>query len=184
MSKHALIVIDMLKEFVYGRLRSEAATNIVPNLKRLVERAREVKVPVIYCNDAHVPKIDRELKLWGEHAIAGAESSQVIDELKPREGDFVINKRRYSGFFETDLDLLLRELEASALILTGIHTHICVQHTAADAFFRGYEIIVVEDCTAASTAEDHRRALNYIRQIYGANVMSCSEVVELLERHR
>ena len=105
----ALLVIDVLNDFVKpgGSLRVERAERIVPKLKALVEWAREKGIPVIYACDAHRRGVDAELALWGEHAIDGTWGAQVIEELKPKEGDFLVKKRRYSAFFGTDLDLSL-----------------------------------------------------------------------------
>ncbi len=178
MGRQAVIVIDMLNDFIYGKLKCERALKIIPNIKKLIEEARRHDVPVIYANDSHIPQVDFELKKWGPHAIKGTKGAEVIDELKPTEKDYVIEKRRYSAFYETGLDLLLRELNIDTLILTGIHSHICVLHTAADAFFRGYKIIIPEDCVTTFREEDHKWALNYQREIYGAEITSSDKIIE------
>ena len=177
--KMALLVIDMLNDFVKpgGSLRVERAEHIIPKLKALLGWARQKGIPVIYACDAHIRGVDAELALWGDHAIEGTWGAQVIDELKPQEGDFVVKKRRYSAFFGTDLDLLLRELSVDTLMLTGLVTNVCVQHTAADAFFRGYKLIVVRDCCEALSAEDHERALEYMRTVYGAQIRTSEELM-------
>ncbi len=180
--KTAILVIDMLKDFVSGVLGSEKAGKIVPNIKTLLDKAREKKIPVIYVNDAHLPQIDEEFKLWGPHAVKGTEGAEVIDEIKPKAGDFVLEKRRYSGFFETGLDLLLRELGVTDLILVGVTTDICVKHTAADAFYRGYKIIVPRDCVASFKESDHEWALNYMQKIYGVEVTDVKEVLGRITR--
>lgn len=173
----ALIVIDMLNDFVTGPLKCERAKKIIPIIKKLIKVAREKGVPVIYSNDAHLPK-DFELKKWGGHAIKGTEGAKVIPELKPEKGDYIIEKRVYSGFFETGLDLLLRNLGIDTLILTGLHANICVRHTAADAFFRGYKIIVPKDATEAFTEKDYKEGLEYMKNIYGAEILSTDELIE------
>ncbi len=178
MSKMAIIVIDMLKDFVYGALKCERALQIIPNIKRLLDYARRKGIPIIYANDAHLPEIDLEFKKWGPHAIKGTEGAEVIEELKPQEKDFIVEKRRYSAFYETGLDMLLRELNVDTLVLTGIHTNICVKHTAADAFYRGYKIIVPEDCVTAFKEEDHRWGLEYMREMYGARIMRSEELMK------
>ncbi len=178
----ALLIIDMLNDFVHGSLKVPAARDIVPKIKKLSDLFRSYMKPVIYLKDSHVRGVDLELRLWGEHAIEGTWGSEVIEELRPRDGDFVVAKRRYSGFFATDLDLLLRELKVQKLVLTGVVTDICVMHTAADAFFRGYEVIVVSDATASLTLEGHERALKYMKEVYGAKVLSSSEVEAMLTR--
>lgn len=178
-TKPALIVIDMNKDFVYGRLGNERARNLVPRLRKLIESARESGVPIIYVGDAHLPT-DPEIRVWGEHSMKGTDGAQVVDELRPREGDYVLEKRAYSAFYETGLDPLLRSLGVDTVILTGLHTNICVRHTAADAFFRGYRIIVPSDAVDAFTEREHVEGLDYLRRVYGAEIMTSDKVVNLL----
>ncbi len=180
MTRYAVIVIDMLNDFVRGKLKCERAERIIPNIKRLIDEARRRNLPIIYTKDSHIKNVDKELELWGEHALKGTNGSEIIDELKPTDKDYVIEKRRYSAFFQTDLDLLLRELNVDTLILTGISTDVCVKHTAADAFFRGYKIVVVEDCVEAFTEEGHKSALEYMKRIYGAKIVKLSELLKEL----
>ena len=180
--KYALLIIDMLEEFVRGRLRAEAAEQIVPNISRLLEFSRSAGIPVIYAVDSHYAKIDKEFELWGPHAIRGSAEAKVIKELEPREGEYVVLKRRYDAFFGTDLDLLLRELGVTTLIVTGIHTHICVQQTAVGAFYRGYKIVVPVDCVAAASREWHERGLEYMRSFLGAELVSSEKLIERLKR--
>ncbi|MBQ1724785.1 MAG: cysteine hydrolase, partial [Muribaculaceae bacterium] len=109
LDKPAILVVDMLNDFVTGALACDRGRAIVPATARLLDAAREAGVPVIFCNDCHLPGIDHELALWGDHAIAGTPGAEVIPELKLSEKDYVVPKRRYSGFFQTSLDILLRE---------------------------------------------------------------------------
>ena len=134
--KPAILVIDMLNDFVTGELRCDTAQEIIPSIQKLLNAAREHDLPVIFCNDAHL-HCDSELKKWGKHAMKGSKGAEVIPELDPTPNDYIIEKRTYSGFFETGLDLLLRDLHSDTVIITGMHTNICDRHTAADAFFRG-----------------------------------------------
>ncbi|MEM2128123.1 MAG: isochorismatase family cysteine hydrolase, partial [Candidatus Methanomethylicaceae archaeon] len=153
MENPAVIVIDMLNDFVHGSLKCERAAKIIPNVKRLLEAARERGVPVVFSNDAHYHHDPEVVNRWGPHAIKGTDGAKVIPELGPAEGDFTVEKRAYSGFFETGLDSLLRNLYGGmgvrAVVLCGLHTHMCVRHTAADAFFRGYRIVVAKDAVEA-----------------------------------
>jgi len=177
MPKKAVIIIDMLNDFVTGDLKCERAERIIPNLKRLIEAAREKGVPVIYANDAHYPEDFEVVRRWGKHAIKGTPGAEVIPELKPAEKDYIIEKRTYSGFFETGLDSLLRSLGVETVILCGLHTHICVRHTAADAFFRGYKIVVAKDGVESFTEKDHVEGLNYLQDVYGAELKSVDEII-------
>ena len=153
-NKYAVLVVDMLNDFVTGALKCDRGLAIVPKTKELLEGAREKGVPVIFCNDAHLKDIDHELKLWGNHAIIGTKGAEVIPELGLCEKDYVVPKRRYSGFFQTDLKLLLDELGVDTVIMTGLHTHMCVRHTSADAYQYGYNVLVAKDATDSFTEED------------------------------
>ena len=176
----ALLIIDMLNDFVHkdGKLYIPKSESIIPNVKALADAFRKRGMPVIYTNDSHIPKVDKELQLWGEHAVRGTWGAEVVEELKPKEGDFVIVKRRYSAFFSTDLDLLLRELGVEEVVLTGVATNVCVLHTAADAFFRGYKITVVEDGTMAYPPETQGQWLEYMKNVYGARIVKTEELLK------
>lgn len=178
MAKKVVIIIDMLNDFVTGDLKSERAQHIIPNLKRLVEAARNNDVPVIYSNDAHYPQDPEVVNRWGEHAIKGTKGAEVIPELEPAEKDFIVDKRTYSGFYETGLDPLLRNLGVDTVVLGGLHTNICVRHTAADAFFRGYKIVIAKDGVQAFTEEDHRRGLEYLKNVYNARLKTVEEILK------
>lgn len=178
--KPAIIVVDMLNDFVYGALTCDRGKAIVPATARLLEAAREKGVPVIFSNDAHLRNIDRELAIWGDHAIAGTPGAEVIPELKLSEGDYVVPKRRYSGFFQTDLDILLKELGVQTVVMTGLHTHMCVRHTSADAFSLGYDVVVAKEATDSFTEEDYLGGLAYLKTCYGADAYTNEELVAMM----
>jgi nicotinamidase-related amidase len=165
----ALIVLDMLHDFVHGALANERSLRIVPVIAGLADEARARGWPVVFANDAHLPG-DFEERVWGAHAMAGTPGARVIDELAPRAGDLVLPKRVYSAFHETGLDAFLRQHEVDTVILTGQHTHICVLHTAADALYRGYRIVVPPDAVEAFTASDQEDGLAYLTMAYGAEL--------------
>src|SRR3990170_641114 len=171
----------MLNDFVTGKLETKRAKHIIPNLKKLVETARKSNVPVIYSNDAHYPQDVEVTRKWGKHAIKGTKGAEVIPELKPDTKDYVVEKRTYSSFYETGLDPLLRSMYADegakTVILGGLHTNICVRHTAADAFFRGYKIIVASDGVEALTQEDQEQGLKYLENVYNAKIMTVGEII-------
>lgn len=178
MSKRAILVVDMLNDFVTGALKCDRGLAIVPKTAELLRGAREKGVPVIFCNDAHLKGIDHELKLWGDHAIAGTEGAEVIPELELCDKDYVVPKRRYSGFFHTDLDLLLKELGVDTVILTGLHAHMCVRHTAADAYQLSYGIVVAKDATDSFTEEDYLYGIKYLKEVYGAEITDVDSLVK------
>jgi nicotinamidase-related amidase len=186
MSRIVVIVSDMLNDFVTGNLKTARAARIVQPIKKLIESARKNGVPVIYSNDAHL-NIDFEVvERWGDHAIKGTKGAQVIPELAPAEHDFVVEKRVYSGFYETGLDSLLRSLYkgkgVETVILVGVHTHICIRHTAASAFYRGYKIVVPSDGVEAFTRKDQEEGLKYLKDIYSAEIKTVDEIVDEIEK--
>jgi len=182
LNNEAVLIIDMLNDFVTGDLKCERAKHIIPNLKNLIEAARKHNIPVIYCNDAHYPEDFEVIEKWGKHAMKGTKGAKVIPELKPKEKDYIIEKRTYSSFYETDLDPLLRSLHkgegAKTVILGGLHTNICVRHTAADAFFRGYKITIAKDAVEAFTQEDHEQGLKYLKYVYNADIKEIDEIMK------
>lgn len=173
-------MIDTLNDFFTGKLKSERVSRIVKNVNRLLEHARLKGLPVVYVCDSHLPNIDREFELWGPHAVEGTKGAEIIPELAPAKGDFVVKKRRYSGFFETGLDSLLRELKVDTLILTGILTNICVLCTAADAFYRNFKIVIPTDCVEALTGEEQKDGLNYMGKIFAAQMTTVEKLLKEL----
>jgi len=183
LDRPAIILVDMLNDFVTGKLKIERGKTVIVPLQRLVAAARLNNVPVIYSNDAHYPQDVEVVRKWGNHAIKGTKGAEVIPELKPEEGkDYIVEKRTYSGFFETGLDPLLRSLYkgegVKTVVLGGLHTHMCVRHTAADAFFRGYHIIIAKDGVEAFTQEDQEQGLKYLENVYSAKIMMINDIIK------
>lgn len=180
LNKPAILVVDMLNDFVYGALTCERGKAIVPATAQLLDAARKAGVPVIFCNDAHRKGIDRELQIWGDHAIAGTPGAEVIHELGLSDSDYVVPKRRYSGFFQTDLDILLKELGVQTVVMTGLHTHMCVRHTSADAYCLGYDVVVAKEATDSFTEDDYTSGLTYLKTCYGADAYTNEELIAML----
>ena len=178
--RKAVIIIDMLNDFVTGGLKCDRAQRIIPKIRALVDAAHACNIPVVFSNDAHRPQGDREFEIWGPHAIAGTPGAQVIPELNPTPADYQVPKRRYSGFEGTDLNMFLLENSVDEVVLCGLHTNICVRHTSADAFYNGYKITVPEDCVDAFTQKDHEEGLEYLKMAYGARISTSLEVVKEL----
>ncbi len=172
----ALIVTDVLNDFVYGKLKSEKASKIIPATKKLILEARSTIVPVIYACDAHL-RSDPEIELWGDHAMKGTDGAKVIDEIKPQKRDYVLEKRTYSAFHETGLDLLLRQIEVKSVVIAGLYTDICVRHSAADAFYRGYEVSIPKDCVE-SLYEENNEALKYLAKMYSAALTTSEGIIK------
>lgn len=179
--KSALIVVDMQKDFCYpeGRLfGGDHISKIFEPLSEVVKKARS-SMPVIFTQDWH-RKDDPEFRIWPEHCVAETEGAEIIDEIETGEGDYFVRKRRYSAFFGTDLDLILRELEIKKLYITGVMTNICVLHTAGDAVLRGYDVSVIKDCTAAITDYEYEYALKHMESVFNAKLITSNEFLQSL----
>ena len=105
-----------------------------------------------------------------------------VKTVEPQEGDFTVEKRRYSAFFQTGLRLLLDELGVTTLVCTGMDTNICVRHTVADAYFNNFDVVVVSDATATFLVGDQEEGLAYMETCYAAAVVSTDEALALLGR--
>jgi nicotinamidase-related amidase len=178
----ALLVIDVLNaegdDALYHPTGAEREMN--DNCVAVVRAARAAGLPVVFCCDQHIPGVDRELELWGDHGIAG--KAVPIAELEAGSGerDFIVPKRRYSAFFGTDLDLTLRELGVETVIAVGCDTNICVLHTLADAYYLGYASVVVEDATRTFLCGTQEAAIEHFEKCFGSRIVSTSEVVREL----
>ena len=172
----ALLVIDAIEAVGEDSLYDpDAATAAYRSaVARAVTACHTAGVPVIFCNDAHVRGLDRELNLWGEHGIAG--ETRIFPEIEVGEGDIIVPKRRYSGFFQTDLDLTLRELGVSTVIAVGADTNICVLHTLADAYFNNYASVVVTDATMTFLCGTQEGALEHCEKCYGSKLVTVDEL--------
>ena len=172
-----ILVVDMINDFVTGVYGGPRAEALIPKVQRLLEAARGAGVPLVYVTDAHAAD-DGEFRVWRPHAVAGTRGSDVVEALKPVKGDHHLRKTRYSCFYSTRLDGLLRRFGVDTVIVTGLVTNICVQHTAADAFFRGYRVVVPRDCVEAVSDLHQEQALAYMREMYGAEITTSSELIK------
>jgi nicotinamidase-related amidase len=180
----ALLVLDMLEDFITGKLANPAAEQIIAPVSGLAHAARgRDDWLVVYGSDAHQAG-DFELAVFGEHAMAGSPGARVVETLTPQAGDIMVPKRSYSAFTQTDLDATCRVLGIDRLVLTGQHTDCCCRHTSYDAFTRGIQLVAVADATAVYqpfAADDYQqvqnRALQYLRTYYGAEVTDTAALI-------
>lgn len=178
LSKTAVLVIDLLG----GSLGNiPALDEAVKNASIIVNKARELNIPVIFSDDAHIPGVDKELELWGEHGIKDSEAAKPLDIFNISKKDFIVPKRRYNGFFQTDLDLLLRELGVDTLIAFGADTNICVLQTLAGAYYLGYKTIVPADACATFLIGRQEDGLEYFSRCYDSRVIDTKTLLENLK---
>lgn len=167
----AILIVDMLNEFCKpgGAMVLPGYESLLPPQKRLIEAGRRAGSPIVFIVDTHRPNVrqDREFLKRTPHCLEGSWGASVIDDLEPRADDFYVVKRRYSGFFNTDLDLTLRDLAVGAVVVCGVVTNICVRSTVHDAFFHGYQVVVPEDCVAATGPREQASSLYDIGTHFG-----------------
>lgn len=173
MSRKALIVIDMLRDFIEpdGKLYiGPTAEKVTQAISEEIKKARSSGWPIIYLCDTH-SEDDPEFQMFPPHCVIGTPGVEVVDELKPGPGDKIIPKRRYSGFFQTDLDLTLRELDIDEVVLVGVCTNICNLYTAADARMLNYKVTAPRDCMSSFDEAAHGFALKEMEQTLGVKVV-------------
>lgn len=186
--KCALLIIDMQKDFCGkdGKVYNERLPKVIPHIKSVLELFRKRKDPVIHVisvrrddgsDTAFFQVGDSRLKLV---CIDGTWGAEIVDELKPASKEWVVVKKRYSGFFETNLDSILRRLRVDTLIVTGVMTDACVRFTTADAYFRDYNVIIPNECTEADSEEHFSAAIENINELIGTTA-PLKQVIQRLE---
>ncbi len=169
----ALLVIDMVADFIdpQGALYiGPAAEELVPQVKKRLENYRSEGLPVFFICDRHFED-DVEFELFPSHSVQGSGGDQVIAELEPRPEERVIEKRRFSAFVGTDLDITLRDKGIKELELVGTVTNICILYTAAMAQMYGYKVNIPVNAVASFDREAHNFALNEMEKTLGATMI-------------
>ncbi|MBP3965986.1 MULTISPECIES: cysteine hydrolase family protein [Paenibacillus] len=188
--KAALLIIDVTKGSLLPPEKTPIpifdAQTAVDNIGKVLETARQAGIPVIFFQELHrVDLIDFGRELEGVediHCLEGSEDVEFLDYLKPARGEYAIGKRRYSCFFSTDLNILLKGLKVETLLVTGFLTDVCVHYTCADAHQHDYYVRVLHDCVRGSSPEAHQASLNAIEYLQTASKTNSSEIIALLEQ--
>ena len=159
----ALIVVDMENDFVApgAPIETPAGRAMLPQLKRALACCRERGIPVIYTTHAHRPGgcdlgrfADDPTLGRGKALVAGTPGVAIFPEVAPRDGEIVITKHRYSAFYGTDLEIILRGLGVNTVVIAGVSTENCCHATARDALFRDYRVVFLADATASGDYPD------------------------------
>jgi nicotinamidase-related amidase len=173
----AIVVIDMLVGFCRrGALSSPRLDSITPRLVAHLERERAAGADLVFLVDTHRPD-DPEFAMFPPHCVEGSGEDEVVPELKAlAAGGRVLRKHRFSGFHETGLDAVLRELRPDVVEVVGVCTDICVLHTVAGLRDREYAVVVRRDLVETYDAPGHdadeqnRFALAHMRDVLGAEI--------------
>jgi nicotinamidase-related amidase len=174
----ALLLIDVINdlEFDEGRKLLKHALPMARALAKLKKRAQAAKVPVIYVND-NFGKWQSDFHKQVEHCLEdGVCGEQITRLLKPGPKDYFVLKPKHSGFFSTQLDILLEYLGVKTVVLTGIAANICVLFTANEAYMRDYRLMVPRDCVASNTKADNDYALKQMAEILKADTRPSTQI--------
>lgn len=184
-----LVVIDIQKS---AFMDVKAGIPVMPgysdNMRKartLIDVAHETDTPVIFFQEIHRRNmIDYGRELDGSediHCMEGEPGTPVAtEEMDMRESDYFIHKRRYSCFFGTELEILLKGLKADTLILVGGMTDVCVHYTFADAHQHDYYVRVAEDCVGGTSPEAHQASLNAMEYLQTGALRQSSEISDAL----
>jgi nicotinamidase-related amidase len=167
----ALLLVDVINplDFPGSAPLVRSGVAMARRLRRLADRARQARIPVVYVNDNFGIWRSDFRKVVEACLDPDAPGRDVVRRLVPHEGDYFVLKPKHSGFFSTTLDLLLRYLGTRTLILTGIATDICILFTANDAYMRDFAVVVPRDCCAANSRDKHVHALRQVREVLKAD---------------
>jgi nicotinamidase-related amidase len=162
--KAALIVIDMQRFFLDPASPSFTCGGlaILPNLKRVIHAFRDADRPVIFTRHVHHPDLLDAGILgwwWEGMCIEGSPDSEVHQDISPLPNEKTIFKHRYSAFYNTDLEIILRCLQVEDLVIGGVMTNMCCESTARDGYYRDYRVHFLADGTGSITEEMHLASL-------------------------
>ena len=195
----AVVVVDMQNDFgAPGGMFDRAGIDIggvaaaADAMRAVLAAAREAGIPIVYVKMEHAPDLSdvgpgdgphwiKHLPLRVGDGVVAPDGSAgrilvrdtwntaILDAVAPEPGDPIVSKHRYSGFFETELDDVLRGLGAKTLLVTGLTTSVCVESTVRDAMFRDYSCVVLEDCTTEPIGDgaNHAASLRVIEALFG-----------------
>jgi len=187
MGPSALLIIDMQNDFVLeGKpLRVAGASAVIPKIQSVLAGFRNRNLPVFHIVRVHrkdgsdVEIIRRDLFAKAPFAVEGTPGAAVIDELAPRPGEHILKKTRMSAFTGTELDLMLRTLGVTTLVVCGIQTPNCIRTTVFDGIAHNYPVVLVDDATGAASDEIHQANVRDMQNI-GVRVVNAADVSGIL----
>ncbi len=182
-SKTALVLIDMQNDVLASIVKTGAS--VVPAIQKALHASREKGVCVIHCLRIHrasgvdVEKFRLEEFLKNPILVPGTPGAEVIPELKPLPEEYQVSKSRFSGFFQTDLLMILQRLGVSTVAVVGVQTPNCVRATVTDALAYDFDVVVIDDAICAQTPEIHRANV-YDMVHMGAKQATVDEFIDSL----
>lgn len=159
----ALLVIDMQQYFCDPSSHAffKDSTKIVPHIQQLISAYRQRGLPVVFTRYALLRTEDPGSmgRWWNDVLYDDNKMASLVESLRPLSHEPVIRKTQYSAFYETSLETILQKHRVSAVVITGVLTHLCCETTARDAFMRNYDVFLVTDATASDSTRFHTASL-------------------------
>lgn len=181
--KTALIVVDMVRDFTQpdGLVYYPQNAEVLPVIGRVVDYFHESERLVIFMRHSYrAGKFDRNLLTMRPNCIEGTGGDEIDPSLTVLPQDYQIKKRRYSAFFGTDLDLVLRENKIESVVIVGTKTNCCIRATVHDAYYLDYRVVVLSDCVATNSEVVNQVHLEDIGKYFG-KVMTSNDLFAMLE---
>lgn len=190
MDKSAFLVIDVQNDYcepegVFSKANFDISSipSIYQNINRLADWQRKRNAPVIWVkmvwdNDEEVGRlseISKFLKYKGMRR--GTWGAEIVSELDVHEHDIIVEKKRFSAFYDTELDNILKKLGVTELFMAGVRTDFCVESSVRDAFFRDYKVVIVDDCVAGFFQELHENSLKVMGTVF-ADIKSTEDIIK------
>ena len=182
----ALLLIDVINdlEFDGGEALLRHALPMAEQIAALKRRATQAGIPAVYVNDNFGRWQSDFAKLLAHCLTDGVRGQPLAERLRPEPDDYFVLKPKHSGFYSTTLDILLRYLKVTTVILTGLTGDICVLFTANDAYMRDLHLVVPADCVASLHPEENRHALAHMQRVLKADIRpSVALDFNALQRH-
>ncbi len=194
--KSALLIIDMQNAFIHKEgslskmgLDTSRTSIVIEPIKRLKAEFKKHNRPVIYIQHTHNPdgsdaglvaKVFPPIMNLG-HCFDGTWDAEITEELKPEENDYIVKKSRYSAFYKTQLEDVLKELDVEILVIVGLATNVCVESTIRDAFYRDINVFVPREATASFTEEAEMGAIGNFNFAF-ARVVKMDDIIDELNK--
>lgn len=172
----ALVVVDMQNCFAHpdGVLHAPPSTEVVEPIHSFLADARDAGVTVVYTQDTHTTeqfeedfKHYDEFDRWGEHAVEGSWGHRIVEELQPRDDEYVVTKNTYDAFHNTNLNEYLESNGIEQVLFVGTLANVCVMHSASSAALHDYDSVVVSDLVGYLEESDKEYAINHIEWLFG-----------------
>jgi len=187
----ALLVLDMQNDFLLesGQMPVWGGPSIIPQIKLLINAFRAYSIPVFFTRHLCIEPFRHKGHLSSMNGVhdpasflsEGSMGAEIHSGLRPDDHDYIITKYRYSAFYDTPLDTLLKVNSIGSVVVAGVATNICCETTAHDAFFRGYRVVFCIDGTGATDENAHLASLRNIRLSYG-DLATTSQVIRQLAK--